>query len=83
MKKQRQKQRLTMNDKLQHFIVGFVLSITGIVWFPLIMLGFVFGVGKEFYDEIIRNSAVGGDWLDLVATFAGAVLATLLVVMII
>ena len=77
------KMKMTMNDKLQHFIVGFVLSITGIVWFPLIMLGFVFGVGKEFYDEIIRNSAVGGDWLDLVATFAGATLATLLVVMII
>ena len=72
-----------MNDKLQHFIVGFILSITGIVWFPLIMLGFVFGIGKEFYDEVIRNSEVGGDWLDLVATFAGAVSATLFVVMII
>ena len=53
--------------------------MTGIIWFPLIMLGFVFGVGKEFYDEVIRNSEVGGDWLDIVATFAGAALATLIV----
>mgnify|MGYP003651614447 CR=1 FL=1 len=73
---------LLMNDKLQHFIVGFILSITGIVWFPLIILGFVFGVGKELYDEVIRNSIVGGDWLDIVATFAGAILATIIVIII-
>lgn len=68
-----------INDKLQHFIVGFILSIIGIVWFPLIVLGFVFGVGKELYDELIRNSTVGGDWWDVVATFSGAVLATFIV----
>ena len=68
-----------INDKLQHFIVGFILSIIGIVWFPLIVLGFVFGVGKELYDELIRNNTVGGDWWDVVATFSGAVLATFIV----
>ena len=39
-----------MNDKTQHFIAGFLLSILGLAWTPLILLGFMFGIGKEAYD---------------------------------
>ena len=39
-----------MNDKLAHFIAGFMLSIMGVLYFPLILTGFFFGVGKELLD---------------------------------
>ncbi|MDC3257177.1 hypothetical protein OAU44_00215 [bacterium] len=70
-----------MNDKIQHFIVGFVLSITGVVLFPLILLGFVFGVGKELYDEFTGKGVP--DWQDMVATFCGAVFASMIVIVLI
>ena len=70
-----------MNDKIQHFITGFVLSMLGVVFFPLILLGFVFGIGKEFYDEISGKGV--SDWQDMVATFCGAVFASMIVIVII
>ena len=63
-----------MNDKLAHFIVGFMLSILGLLHFPLILSGFFFGVGKElFYFKSRRGKP---EWLDMWATFAGAGIAT-------
>lgn len=67
-----------MNDKIQHFIVGFLLSILGIIFFPLILLGFVFGIVKEFYDLTGRGTP---EINDIIATFIGAGLATTLVIL--
>jgi|TARA_B110000263_G_C14881666_1_gene317629 glycopeptide antibiotics resistance protein len=66
------------NDKIQHFIVGFLLSMLGVVFLPLIVLGFVFGVGKEVYDYISGKGVaeVG----DILATFCGAIIAVIIVV---
>ena len=58
-----------MYDKIQHFAVGFCLSLTGIVFFPLILTGFIFGIGKELYDYISGRGV--SDWQDLVATLWG------------
>ena len=69
-----------MNDKVQHFIVGFVLSATGMIWFPLIMTGFAFGIGKELYDWYTGKGVV--ELNDVLATFLGAILATIIVVLI-
>jgi hypothetical protein len=70
-----------MNDKIQHFIAGFGLSMLGVIFFPLILLGFVFGIGKEFYDEISGKGVP--DWQDMVATFCGAVFASMIIIVII
>ena len=59
-----------MNDKLQHFIVGFCLSLTGVIFFPLILTGFAFGVGKEIYDYLSGRGVA--EWKDMFATFYGA-----------
>ena len=67
-----------MNDKIQHFIAGFVLSIFGLIFFPLILSGFVFGIGKEIYDKITGKGVA--DWKDMVATFCGAVFASMIVI---
>ena len=67
-----------INDKIQHFIVGFVLSLTGFIFFPLILTGFIFGIGKELYDYISGKGVA--DWLDMVATFCGAVFASMIVI---
>lgn len=67
-----------MNDKIQHFIVGFALSLLGFVYFPLIILGFAFGVGKEIFDMFSKNHTA--DWYDLWATALGAALATTLII---
>lgn len=65
-----------MNDKILHFIVGFLLSLLGIFFLPLILLGFIFGVCKEIYD--IKYGAV--ETKDVLATFFGAILAVIVVV---
>jgi len=70
-----------MNDKIQHFIVGFGLSLAGIIFFPLILSGFMFGIGKELYDYVSRKGVA--DWQDMVATFCGAVFASMIVIVII
>ena len=69
-----------MNDKIQHFIAGFGLSIFGLIFFPLILSGFVFGIGKEIYDKITGNGV--SDWSDMVATFCGAVFASMIVMVV-
>jgi hypothetical protein len=69
-----------MQDKIQHFAVGFCLSITGIFFFPLILTGFIFGIGKELYDNISGRGVA--DWQDLVATFCGAVFASMVVIIV-
>ena len=70
-----------MNDKIQHFIAGFGLSMLGVIFFPLILSGFVFGVGKELYDKITGKGVA--DWKDMIATFGGATLASVIVMVII
>jgi len=70
-----------LNDKIQHFIVGFLLSMLGIVWTPLILLGFMFGIGKEVYDYISKRGVA--EWEDMAYTFYGAILALIIVLMII
>ncbi len=67
-----------MQDKIQHFAVGFCLRITGVFFFPLILTGFIFGIGKELYDNISGRGVA--DWQDLVATFCGAVFASMIIV---
>ena len=70
-----------MNDKIQHFIAGFGLSMLGVIFFPLILLGFMFGVGKELYDKITGKGVV--DWKDMIVTFGGATVASVIVMVII
>ena len=41
-----------MNDKLAHFIAGFALSIMGLFYFPMILSGFFFALGKEFIESL-------------------------------
>jgi hypothetical protein len=66
-----------MNDKTQHFIAGFLLSILGLIWTPLILLGFIFGIGKEAYDYISGKGVA--EWADMAYTFYGAILALIIV----
>ena len=70
-----------MNDKIQHFIMGFLLSILGVGWTPLILLGFMFGIGKEVYDYITKRGVA--EWEDMAYTFYGAILALIIVLMVI
>jgi hypothetical protein len=69
-----------LNDKLAHFIVGFGLSIIGILHMPLIFLGFFFGVGKELLD--FKTGRGKPEWMDMWATFCGAGIATGIVLLI-
>jgi VanZ family protein len=67
-------------DKVQHFIVGFTLSILGIFFLPLILLGFIFGVLKEIYD--FKSGRGVPELNDIIATFIGAIIASILVILI-
>jgi|14_taG_2_1085336.scaffolds.fasta_scaffold57428_2 uncharacterized protein YfiM (DUF2279 family) len=66
-----------MNDKVQHFIAGLCLSLTGVFFFPLIITGFIFGIGKELYDYVTGRGVV--EWKDMYATFYGAILGSVIV----
>ena len=66
-------------DKVAHFIIGFSLSMLGIFWLPLVLLGFIFGFGKEFYDLSGRGKA---EVNDVIATLIGAVIAMGIVVLV-
>ena len=70
-----------MNDKIQHFIAGFGLSIFGLLFLPFILNGFLFGIGKEVYDKITGQGYA--DFNDLVATFCGATFASMIVLVVI
>lgn len=61
-----------MNDKLAHFIVGFILSIMGLFYFPMILSGFFFALGKEFVDSLGYGKV---EIKDALATLCGAGIA--------
>ena len=62
-----------MNDKILHFVAGFLLSITGVIFSPLLLAGFIFAFGKEWYDGYSGRGVV--EINDIVATLLGAILA--------
>ena len=66
-----------MNDKVLHFIAGLLLSLTGIIYTPLLLLGFIFAFGKEWYDGYTGRGVVEVN--DIVATLLGAILAVVMV----
>ena len=66
-------------DKVAHFIIGFSLSMLGIFWLPLVLLGFIFGFGKEFYDLSGRGTP---EVDDVTATLIGAVISMGIVVLV-
>jgi hypothetical protein len=68
---------VNLNDKVQHFIVGLCLSLTGVFFFPLIITGFIFGIGKEMYDYVTGRGVA--EWKDMYATFYGAALGSVIV----
>jgi hypothetical protein len=49
-----------------------------VLFFPLVITGFVFGIVKEVYDSISGRGVA--DWLDMVATFCGAILASMIAI---
>tara|TARA_B110000495_G_C22998514_1_gene589000 strand:+ start:203 stop:439 length:237 start_codon:yes stop_codon:yes gene_type:complete len=65
-----------MNDKIQHFIVGLLLSLTGIIFTPLLLLGFIFAFGKELYDHYTKTGVA--EINDVIATLLGAILAVII-----
>jgi hypothetical protein len=68
-----------MNDKILHFVAGFLLSITGIVFTPFLLLGFIFAFGKEWYDGYTGKGVV--EINDIIATLLGAILAVIIIAM--
>jgi hypothetical protein len=60
--------------------VGFILSITGVIFTPFLLLGFIFAFGKEWYDGYTKTGVV--EMNDIIATLLGAVLAVLIVLLI-
>ena len=66
-----------MNDKILHFVAGFLLSVTGIIFTPFLLLGFIFAFGKEWYDGYSGRGVV--EINDIVATLLGAILAVVMV----
>ena len=69
-----------MNDKILHFIVGFILSIPGVIFVPFLLLGFIFAFGKEWYDGYTKTGVV--EMNDIIATLLGAILAVIIVLLI-
>jgi glycopeptide antibiotics resistance protein len=67
-----------MNDKILHFIAGFLLSITGIIFTPFLLLGFIFAFVKELYDHYTKTGVA--EINDIIATILGATLAVSIVV---
>ena len=66
-----------MNDKILHFVAGFLLSITGIIFTPFLLLGFIFAFGKEWYDDFTKKGVV--EMNDIIATLLGAILAVVII----
>ena len=66
------------HDKKQHFIAGLTISfVGGMVWPPLVLLGFLAGAVKEFYDIHYEGTP---EWMDFVWTCAGAAVGTVIVI---
>ena len=68
-----------MLDKILHFVAGFLLSITGIIFTPFLLLGFIFAFGKEWYDGYTGRGVVEVN--DIIATLLGALLAVCLILL--
>jgi VanZ family protein len=66
-----------MNDKVLHFIVGFLLSLTGIIFTPFLLLGFIFAFGKELYDHYTKTGVA--EINDIIVTLLGATLAVIII----
>ena len=64
------------HDKKLHLIAGFLLSLLGFFWFPLVVLGFIAGPVKEIYDMSHEGDC---DPKDMIATWLGAAIAFLLI----
>lgn len=64
-------------DKIEHWAFGFVLSLGGIFFYPLVFGGIIFTAGKEIYD--IKYGTV--DVMDAVAGVVGVFSALPLVVL--
>ncbi len=64
-------------DKKQHFTVGLVLSLLGIIYWPLFSLGFIFGILKEITDYFGKGTP---DIKDILYTFFGAGIGTVIVI---
>jgi hypothetical protein len=60
--------------------VGFILSISGVIYTPLIILGFIFAFGKEWYDGYTKTGVV--EINDIIATLLGAIMAVVIVLLI-
>lgn len=68
------------DDKLKHFWAGFILSGLGIFWFPLVILGFIFAIGKEVYDAYSGKGVA--EFYDVVATIIGSLVAISMLIII-
>lgn len=72
--------KMIQEDKIKHFIAGFLLSGLGIIWFPLVISGFIFAIGKEVYDEYTGKGVV--EFYDVVATVIGSLTVITLIILI-
>ena len=65
-------------DKQQHFIAGLLLSLLGLVYLPLISLGFIYGIGKEISDYFKGKF----DVIDILYTFTGTGVALVILIIV-
>ena len=68
------------HDKILHFIVGFFLSLTGLVFFPFVILGFIFAFAKELYDYYTKKGIA--EINDIISTVIGASFAVIIILII-
>jgi len=77
-----------MNDKLKHFIAGFVICIIGYVVIGLftsviqaslagLFLAFLAGLLKELYDKFIKKTCF--DWGDWAMTNIGGIIGFIVI----
>ena len=53
---------------IEHFIAGFLLSLLGLIWWPLYSLGLIAGVAMEIWDSYGHGEV---SMFDVLATWAG------------
>ena len=70
--------RMIAKDKQQHFVAGLLLSLLGLVYLPLISLGFIYGIGKEISDYFKGKF----DVIDILYTFTGAGIALVILIIV-
>ena len=67
------------SDKVKHFIISFLLTLLGIWWFPMIIVGFLLGLAKEvFHDYYLEEGCF--EWADIAYNGLGCYLGTIIVV---